>query len=1352
MLLSSVVALATASFSQTVMVVDTIANQVKSFTPAASGSWTYNGVVVNSGTYGGAALASLFGMAGNGNRLFVAEGKGGGRVLEFTTAGAFVKTVFTFPSTTSPRLLTFGPDGYLYMSDAFGTTGDCIWKIDVNNNTAAVFISQSAGAFANPHGMAFASDGNLYVADRDTAGAGTSNGRLKAFSSGGMLLNANLATLAQPMGLLWDGLGNRFLVGSGFGGIIRSVTLTGTLGTLVDDVNAAFIDFAVIDGQLYGSRVTNATAPSAQAAGICRVTGTSPGPLVTGTNFTTGCGQLVVIPADTDADGLPDPWEIKWFIQAGEDPVVVAATILARQNGADDADTDGMLNLAEFNGLTNPIVADTDRDGLADGAETATGIWVSSSNTGTQALKPDTDGDGLLDGQENNTGSYVGAEDTGTSPLRADTDADGFNDYLEIARTSNPVLNTSTPGAFSAAPIVSLDATALAAGPLSSWTNSGTVGRTFVADNPATVESLAGVKGVTFSGAETMTGPVAPGNLTGASPRTIQAWIFNPSTSTEETIVGWGRRGGPNGTSCAFLHGTSTAFGAVGHWGTPDMPWGSDAAAIANNVKLGAWTYVVYTYDGTEGRVYSNGTVAYTEVLNSLATVGVDFTSAARPLPIRVAGQNAANGGLAADGQKGSLTIAKLRVHDRVLTGADLGFDDADSDGMKDWYEDFYGLNKALNDAAADPDSDGLTNLQEQAGGTHPAIADSDADGMPDGWEVSHFGNQSATPEGDADLDGTTNLEEYTTTKTLVIARDSEGAVTGLTATAGASDPSNANSQPDTDADGLPDGWEHRYLTDLSSGTGDDPDGDTFPNLAEFMAGSDPGNLTSTPLDTDADGLADAWEKTHFTTLTAQNGTGDPDADGASNEAEETGGSLPNDPASQPDNDTDGLPDGSEMVYFGHLDQNGTTDFDGDTFSDRAEFSAGANPIRSGNTPANVHSTVTVAVATGTALDEWSVTDNVWTKTRTISAGLVDTLTFHQGFFYAVAGAEVVKIDPLSGTRTVLASRPNAGWTDATARDIEVGPDGKLYFTTAFGTAAGQGLFRLNLDGTGFEPFIARSGGTAPNTWELNNSIGMVWQGNDLYVSSRGAYGATNRPIYKFDTGGALVAKFVTNLTGPMGLCLDGQDLVVSGSNDPSAVVSLKIADATVNYTKSGLFSVDVVNILGELHAITFSSGAGGMGSILKAGPKTAMTVVNNNLGATGSDLLVFSAANPDSDGDGLPDAWETSHFGNLEQLPGGDADGDGSSNLTEYRLALDPANGASRFAASSAGNPATGVILTWPSQPGLTFTVRSSPDLSDWTTLEATVPASGSPATTTSWTSGVPSGAMRFFRIELTP
>jgi len=61
---------------------------------------------------------------------------------------------------------------------------------------------------------------------------------------------------------------------------------------------------------------------------------------------------------DSDSDGLPDQWEMAY----GFNP-----TAPGEQNL--DPDGDGLTNLQEYQHKTNPIVADTDDDGLSDGLE-----------------------------------------------------------------------------------------------------------------------------------------------------------------------------------------------------------------------------------------------------------------------------------------------------------------------------------------------------------------------------------------------------------------------------------------------------------------------------------------------------------------------------------------------------------------------------------------------------------------------------------------------------------------------------------------------------------------------------------------------------------------------------------------------------------------------------------------------------------------------------------------------------------------------------------------------------------------------------------------------------------------------
>jgi hypothetical protein len=93
-----------------------------------------------------------------------------------------------------------------------------------------------------------------------------------------------------------------------------------------------------------------------------------------------------------------------------------------------------------------------------------------------------------------------------------------------------------------------------------------------------------------------------------------------------------------------------------------------------------------------------------------------------------------------------------------------------------------------------------------------------------------------------------------------------------------------------------------------------------------------------------------------------------------------------------------------------------------------------------------------------------------------------------------------------------------------------------------------------------------------------------------------------------------------------------------------------------------------------------------------------------------------------DTDGDGLPDAWERALIdalgGNLtlgEVLANGDSDGDGISNLDEYlagTYAFDPADG---FSLSLAGFTPTASVLELLAIRGRTYSIETSTDLRTW-------------------------------------
>ena len=234
------------------------------------------------------------------------------------------------------------------------------------------------------------------------------------------------------------------------------------------------------------------------------------------------------------------------------------------------------------------------------------------------------------------------------------------------------------------------------------------------------------------------------------------------------------------------------------------------------------------------------------------------------------------------------------------------------------------GSGDPANGSLGDPDQDGLTNLQEQTRGTNPLNDDTDSDGLPDGWEVANNLNPrddgSINPNnggtGDPDNDGLTNVNEYQRhTNPWKSDSDGDQLDDGDEVDIYNTDPNDA----DTDDDGLSDGWEVLNGLDPNdsgstvpvNGPEGDPDHDGLDNLSEQDAGTDPYDP-----DTDDDGLMDGWEvENDLDPLDSgisdlDNGPlGDPDDDDFTNIDEQEAGTDPQDP----DSDGDGLPDGWEV-------------------------------------------------------------------------------------------------------------------------------------------------------------------------------------------------------------------------------------------------------------------------------------------------------------------------------------------------------------------------------------------------------------------------------------------------------
>ena len=124
------------------------------------------------------------------------------------------------------------------------------------------------------------------------------------------------------------------------------------------------------------------------------------------------------------------------------------------------------------------------------------------------------------------------------------------------------------------------------------------------------------------------------------------------------------------------------------------------------------------------------------------------------------------------------------------------------------------------------------------------------------------------------------------------------------------------------------------------------------------------------------------------------------------------------------------------------------------------------------------------------------------------------------------------------------------------------------------------------------------------------------------------------------------------------------------------------------------------------------------------------------------TDYLVPGA---DTDGDGLPDAWELT---TLAGGPGDDADGDGKTNLEEYLAGTDPNDPASALVITNytpAGG--TSATLTWKSVMTRNYFIEQSLDLISWFDSGLGLIPPAGPTTTDAFTHG--HSPQRFFRVR---
>jgi len=116
--------------------------------------------------------------------------------------------------------------------------------------------------------------------------------------------------------------------------------------------------------------------------------------------------------------------------------------------------------------------------------------------------------------------------------------------------------------------------------------------------------------------------------------------------------------------------------------------------------------------------------------------------------------------------------------------------------------------------------------------------------------------------------------------------------------------------------------------------------------------------------------------------------------------------------------------------------------------------------------------------------------------------------------------------------------------------------------------------------------------------------------------------------------------------------------------------------------------------------------------TVLAPASNLVLRAVDAN-GHSGDATPIDVLARTDLDGDGLPDAWEQRFFGTDAAAAADDPDGDGLSNLLEYRSGTDPRDGSSLPQITGLELTPAGLRVSFSTVPGRQYQIERCGDLS---------------------------------------
>ena len=378
-------------------------------------------------------------------------------------------------------------------------------------------------------------------------------------------------------------------------------------------------------------------------------------------------------------------------------------------------------------------------------------------------------------------------------------------------------------------------------------------------------------------------------------------------------------------------------------------------------------------------------------------------------------------------------------------------------------------------------------------------------------------------------------------------------------------------------------------------------------------------------------------------------------------------------------------------------------------------------------------------------------------------------------------GAQANTIGSTSGGRNFIAGNNGASLTISgsptngniiVGNSIGVTPSGSVVTNTNEGIALfadGSGGAQNNviggtapgaanlISGNGAAGIAIYNAGTTGNRITGNSITGNGGLGIDIWGD-----GVTLNDAGDGDTGPNNLQNFPVLTSAVLGI-----GTTVSGSLNSTASATVRIeffASATGDASGYG----EGQTFVGAISVTTNVSGnvsfATTLPTTVPAGQKITATATDPAgnpypAGNTSEFAQNVTVTTTDTDSDGIPDAWMNAKFGHPTGLagdksrPGDDADGDGMTNLQEFRAGTDPKIPASIFRLPAPTRVGSDLSVGLPTLVGYTYRVEFTDTLSpsaSWRPLADQIFGTGGTLNITD--PGAASLAQRFYRAVILP